>query len=107
MDTNFFFNVGIIKNDDSGLPSTNLATDIDQYGIPAAKFVVPSSGSTPQYAFVLGMYCPPSSLSTPSSGAIEAKPSTIVLSLHKSQLVINDPSALLLALIFPKSFICR
>jgi len=54
---------------------------------------------------VLGINFPPSSLSTPSPGAIEARPSTIVLSLHKSQLVINDPSALLLALIFPKSYI--
>ena len=96
MDTNFFFSVGIIKKEDCGLPSTNLATDIDQYGIFAAKFVVPSSGSTTQYAFVPGINLPPSSLSTPSSGAIEARPSTIVLSLHKSQLVINDPSALLL-----------
>jgi len=30
IDTNFFFNVGIIKKEDCGLPSTNLATDIDQ-----------------------------------------------------------------------------
>jgi len=47
-DKKFFFNVGIIKKEVCGLPSTNLATDIDQYGIPAAKFVVPSSGSTTQ-----------------------------------------------------------
>ena len=72
--------------------------------MPAAKFVVPSSGSTTQYAFVFGIHLPPSSLRTPSYGAIEARPSTIVSSLHKSQLVNNDPSDLLLALIFPKSF---
>ena len=40
-------------------------------------------------------------------GAIEERPFTIVLSLHKSQLVIKDPSDLLLALIFPKSFSWR
>ena len=103
---NDFFKVGIMRNDVCGWPFTNLATEIDQNGMPAAKLVVPSKGSTIQKASPLGIVFSPSSLRTPSLGAIFESPFTIVWSLHKSQRVIRDPSALLVDPIFPKSFNC-
>ena len=99
-------NAGISKNAVSGFPSTKRAIDIDQYGMPAAKFVVPSNGSTTQYSEDSGTVDDPSSLRTSSFSVICDSPFTIVMSLHRSHVVIKLPSAFSSAVVLPKSFSC-
>ena len=69
-----FFNAGMSRKAVSGSPFANRAIDIAQYGMPDAKLVVPSRGSTTQYSLELGMDFLPSSLRTPSPGAILDNP---------------------------------
>ena len=65
-----FLSAGMSRKAVSGSPLVKRAIDIAQYGMPAAKLVVPSSGSTTQYSLELGIDFLPSSLRTPSPGAI-------------------------------------